>query len=312
MPDHPRLYRLWNLALGLVLLVGAMPLLLTLSLVLMATQGRQIFYRGPRLGKDREIFHIYKFRTLRPEATLATRDRVLPRNTRLETPVGRFLRACRLDELPQLFNVIKGDMNLMGPRPVRPEIAALHENSLGGYDLRFGVKPGLVGYTQSLMSHGTSKRIRNRFNARLCHRPARMARETIFLAWVGLGVLLATGRQLHAALVGDPMRRGWVRARNTTVRLSRDGQPVADGTAVWVSDHVIDIAVPTDLPEGPYEVELTHDLSPGGKRRKARCAGTLTAMAAAGGGITARLAIALNTEYGKYVFERYILRDTVV
>src|SRR3546814_779337 len=140
-----------------------------------------------------------------------TRHQVLAEGSNLETPLGRFLRYTRLDELPQLINVLMGDMNLMGPRPVRPEIADVVGGSITQYDLRFSVKPGLVGYTQCLMLHGTPKRMRNRLNARLCKQPASPLRELVFVAITGVAVLRCALRTLIER--GKTIRNGIWRER---------------------------------------------------------------------------------------------------
>ena len=189
-PRYPSLYRLYNIVAALALLLLALPLLLAISIALLATQGSSIFYRGARLTKDGRSFLIYKFRTLDASAAARlTKDRTLPRNTGAETRLGGYLRDTRLDELPQLLNVLKGDMNLCGPRPVRPEIAAIESERVPGYSSRFMVKPGLVGPAQALMSHGTSKRIRARFNNLACRRQVCLTAEIRLLAAIAIAVL---------------------------------------------------------------------------------------------------------------------------
>lgn len=212
-PRYPRLYRAYNIAAALLILIAAWPTLVLISLALLATQGREIFYRGPRLGKDSRVFQIYKFRTLNTAAAAQmTRDRTLPQNSGLETPLGKFLRDTRLDELPQIFNVLRGDMNLCGPRPVRPEIAAIESARIPGYATRFAVKPGLVGPSQALMSHGTSKRIRAMFNNTASRRPVSMASEIRLLAAIGWAVARRSATELYSRLA-RMLRRQWRRAR---------------------------------------------------------------------------------------------------
>lgn len=201
-PEHPRLYRAYNIAVATMIVIAAMPLLVLISLALFATQGGEILYRGPRLGKDSKVFQIYKFRTLNTAAAAqVTRDRTLPKNSGLETPLGKFLRDTRLDELPQIFNVLRGDMNLCGPRPVRPEIAGIESARIPGYATRFTVKPGLVGPAQALMSHGTSKRIRGMFNNTACRRPVSMKAEVLLLAAIGWAVLRRSASEFHSKVI---------------------------------------------------------------------------------------------------------------
>lgn len=208
-PKHPGLYRLWNLLVSSSLLLAASPIIAVIALALACTQGpRNIFYCGPRLGLGCREFRIVKFMTLRREAAGLTKDRVLPENASLETPLGAYLRDTRLDELPQLINVVRGDMNMLGPRPVRATIAAACRISVPAYDTRFEVKPGLIGYTQALMPHGADKAIRARVNSMLCHRPVNLARELLFISITGFCVMTKTVALSRSALrdllVGRP------------------------------------------------------------------------------------------------------------
>lgn len=198
----PQLSRLWNLTMALALVAFCLPLIVTIAALLALTQGpRNVFYAGERLGKDGKPFRIIKFKTLRDDAARVTRNQVLPANSGLETPIGKHLRDTRLDELPQLFNVVLGDMNMFGPRPVRASIAAQCRQAIPGYDVRFEVKPGLVGYTQALMPHGTDKAIRARVNAKQCRSQADLVQEVLFIAVTGLSVLAWTGRVALGALL---------------------------------------------------------------------------------------------------------------
>lgn len=200
-----------NRGIALCFIVMLLPLFLCISLALVVTQGTSIIYRGERLGRDKKVFHIYKFRTLdAKKAALVTRDRVLPEGTNIETPIGAWLRDSRLDELPQLFNVLNGSMVLFGPRPVRPEIASRLADEIENYDVRFSVTPGLVGFSQALMSHGTSKRLRARFNNRLCRRPVNHMANLVFVVRVGLAVLRKSATKVLEALRPDAaiLKRG--------------------------------------------------------------------------------------------------------
>jgi lipopolysaccharide/colanic/teichoic acid biosynthesis glycosyltransferase len=188
-------YRIWNACLALAILVIMLPLMAVITLALAVTQGNP-FYRGIRLGKDRRVFHIYKFRTLVPEAATATATRVLRSDTSLTTPLGGFLRDVRLDELPQLINVIRGDMNLCGPRPVRPAIASICEVQIPNYGDRFRVRPGMIGHPQVFMSHGTPKRIRSAYHRILMRRPANVTCELALMAITVLSLLAKLGRKL--------------------------------------------------------------------------------------------------------------------
>ena len=128
----------------LILLIFA-PLLILISLLVKITSSGPVFYNQKRVGKDGKLFTLHKFRTMAKDAerevgpVLAKRDD--PRVTRL----GRTLRVTRLDELPQLINVLRGDMSLVGPRPERPHFVKQHKAL---HELRLAVKPGLTGFAQ--------------------------------------------------------------------------------------------------------------------------------------------------------------------
>ena len=201
IPRNETFHRIYNLTLSGGLFLFILPPFLIIATALLVTQGRSIFYFGPRLGRNRKLFHVIKFRTLDNEkAKVITKGGVLPPGTGIETPLGGFLRDTRLDELPQLLNVIFGDMNLCGPRPVRPEIAAIYRCEVPNYDDRFAVKPGLVGHTQAYMNHGVSKVIRGRYNALLVRSPVNYAREIAMIALVGLCVLTRGGSTTFRSL----------------------------------------------------------------------------------------------------------------
>lgn len=182
-PTHPRAYRIYNISVGVALLLATLPFVAIISLLLLATQGASIIYRGRRIGCDDTTFEILKFRTLcsiRAEAL--TRNQALPADADIFTPMGRFLRDTRLDELPQLLNVIRGDMNICGPRPVRAEIRNLHSTLIPGYDTRFEVRPGLLGPTQAYFGHGASKRLRAKMNNAAVRRPVDIRAELALIA----------------------------------------------------------------------------------------------------------------------------------
>jgi len=137
--------------------------LVVLSPVLLATaiavrsDGGPAFYKQPRLTQDGKVFNILKFRSMCVDAEKYS-GAVLSagENDPRITKVGRFIRACRLDELPQLINILAGDMSIVGPRPERPEIAAEYEKELPEFQLRLQVKAGLTGYAQVYGKYNTT------------------------------------------------------------------------------------------------------------------------------------------------------------
>ena len=148
--------RLASVAVSILGMVLALPLLPFIVLAIRLSSPGPILYRQKRVGRDNTVFHCYKFRTMRADAeadtgpTWATDDD--PRITRL----GRFLRKSRMDEIPQLWNVCKGDMSIVGPRPERPEFVRALTQQIPHYQLRHGVRPGITGWAQIRYKYGNS------------------------------------------------------------------------------------------------------------------------------------------------------------
>jgi lipopolysaccharide/colanic/teichoic acid biosynthesis glycosyltransferase len=128
-------------AVSLVLLA---PLFLIIGLVIKFTSQGPIVYRGLRVGKDGRIFTIYKFRTVLIGAEEKLGAPLLTDRDAYYTCIGKFLMRTKLDELPQLVNVLKGEMNLVGPRPVRPIFLEELCGDIRRYPIRFAVKPGMA------------------------------------------------------------------------------------------------------------------------------------------------------------------------
>ena len=145
-----------------VLLFGivAVPLGLLLAAVVAATCGLPVLYRGDRVGRGGRMFTISKFRTLKRDAETRLGPYLgeeLVGRTELEyTRVGRWLKATQLDELPQLWNVLRGDMSFVGPRPIRPRFFEQLAGELPGYWQRLVVRPGLTGFAQVRRGYETS------------------------------------------------------------------------------------------------------------------------------------------------------------
>ncbi len=159
-PVSSVLNRIFNFLLALILIIISSPIFFILYLIIKIQDGGTVFYRGMRLGLNKTPFIMYKFRTLVQDAEGRIGAELLALKNNLETPLGKFLRNTRLDELPQLFNILKGDMDFLGPRPERPAIYEKYCKNINGYDKRFSVKPGLIGYSQLFTPHNTPKKIR--------------------------------------------------------------------------------------------------------------------------------------------------------
>jgi lipopolysaccharide/colanic/teichoic acid biosynthesis glycosyltransferase len=160
------LNRALNVIIALVALILLSPVFLLVAIAVKLTSRGPIFYTQTRVGLDRRwnkthhmydrrtqdlggaVFTIYKFRSMRVDAERHGQAVWATRNDSRVTPIGQFLRMSRLDELPQLFNVLKGDMNIVGPRPERPSIVLQLRTTIPEYALRQRVKPGITGWAQ--------------------------------------------------------------------------------------------------------------------------------------------------------------------
>jgi sugar transferase (PEP-CTERM system associated) len=137
-------------------LLATLPLLLILGPIIRLTSEGPVFYKQKRIGRDNKIFDCYKLRTMRTDAEAKSGAAFAVDNDPRVTSVGRFLRTLRLDEIPQLWNVLKGDMNLIGPRPERPEFVSHFEQEIPGYSLRNIIPPGITGWAQVRYGYGNS------------------------------------------------------------------------------------------------------------------------------------------------------------
>jgi len=133
---------------GFLLLLFSSPLMIILMVLIRTTSGKSIFYRQLRVGRYGRLFWIYKFRTMNDLAGKECKPTWTYPNDIRTTKIGKFLRTTHLDELPQLWNIIKGEMALVGPRPERPEFLPFIEDNLPQYKKRLSIKPGLTGPAQ--------------------------------------------------------------------------------------------------------------------------------------------------------------------
>lgn len=139
--------------LGLLL---TLPLLPLIALAIKLTSRGPIIYSQQRVGRDGAVFHCYKFRTMRADAEADIGPTWASDDDPRITPTGRFLRVSRLDEIPQLWNVLKGDMSFVGPRPERPEFVERLKKEILHYDWRHSVRPGITGWAQIRYRYGNS------------------------------------------------------------------------------------------------------------------------------------------------------------
>jgi exopolysaccharide biosynthesis polyprenyl glycosylphosphotransferase len=150
------LKRLVDIVLSLAGLAVFALLFPLLALIIKLDSPGSIFYRQERLGRSGEPFHILKLRTMVANAEQMTGAVFAQKGDRRVTRVGRFLRKTRLDELPQLLNVLRGDMSLVGPRPERPEHVVRLQEKIPFYRTRLAVRPGLTGWAQVRYAYGSN------------------------------------------------------------------------------------------------------------------------------------------------------------
>ncbi len=157
-PVQRRLKRGFDLVTASLLLACAWPLMLltALAIRLESGAGAPILYRQLRVGENGHSFALIKFRSMRTDAEHDGVARWASRNDDRVTRVGRFIRKTRLDELPQLWNVLRGDMSIIGPRPERPQFVDDFNIRIRYYSLRHCIKPGLTGWAQLRYPYGSS------------------------------------------------------------------------------------------------------------------------------------------------------------
>ncbi len=266
------IHRAWNIAVCLLILICVLPIFLTLALLVLILSGRPVFYVGERIGKGGIPFKMFKFRTLKAEVEKKIGASVVAENSRLITPMGKVLRDSRLDELPQLINILRGDMNLIGPRPVRRVICEENMKKIKNYDVRFRVKPGLLGHTQVFFPHGTYKAIRARYNNVLVNRETNLLSEAafiIFSAIISLKLIarsvLKTVRSAKSLTILKAENNRNVVFAPAPVTSGDNGTVIAKPvTAILVNSKKLVIVSPSPLQEGQISGQISVRKSKGG------------------------------------------------
>jgi sugar transferase (PEP-CTERM system associated) len=150
------LRRILSTMAAAIFLLLVLPMLPLVILAIKLTSPGPIFYSQKRVGCRARIFHCYKFRTMRPDAEADTGPTWACDDDPRVTRIGRFLRATRIDEIPQLWNVLRGDMSFVGPRPERPEFVEFLTREIPFYPLRHAIPPGITGWAQVRYKYGNS------------------------------------------------------------------------------------------------------------------------------------------------------------
>ena len=148
--------RLIDIVCSLILLVIASPIMLITAIVIKLYDGGPVLYKQVRCTRDQKEFSIMKFRSMRVDAEKDGVARLAQKNDSRITPIGKFIRKVRIDELPQLINILRGDMSFIGPRPERPEIIAQYMELMPEFAYRMKVKAGLAGYAQVYGKYNTT------------------------------------------------------------------------------------------------------------------------------------------------------------
>lgn len=148
--------RTMDILISGIVLVITLPFMLLTAIVVKLEDGGPIIYSQKRCTKDGRFFMLYKFRSMKIEAEKIGGAQLAKKKDNRITKVGRFIRATRLDELPQLFNILKGDMSFVGPRPERPEFVEKNCKEIPEFRYRMKVKAGLTGYAQVFGKYSTS------------------------------------------------------------------------------------------------------------------------------------------------------------
>lgn len=152
---YPFVKRSFDIFASLIACILLSPLFLVVAIAIKLYDGGPVFYTQDRAGKEQKVFKIYKFRSMITDAEADGMRRATENDDRI-TPVGKIIRATRIDELPQLLNILKGDMSIVGPRPERVELNEAYTKQIPEFAIRLKVRAGLTGYAQVFGKYNTT------------------------------------------------------------------------------------------------------------------------------------------------------------
>lgn len=155
-PENRFVKRTIDIMISLTALIIVSPVMIIIALLIKVYDRGPALFKQKRLTIDGKVFEVYKFRSMIVDAEKDGVARLASKNDNRITPVGKFIRMVRIDELPQLLNILKGDMSIVGPRPERPEIAEEYMKEMPEFEYRLKVKAGLTGYAQVLGKYNTT------------------------------------------------------------------------------------------------------------------------------------------------------------
>lgn len=321
-----------NAVLSATLIVAGLPLFVFIGLMLKLSDGGPVFYKGIRMGLSKNPFHMYKFRTLPVGSQKVIGAETL--QTKHEEVVSipafsRFLRDTRLDELPQLFNILRGEMDFIGPRPIRPEIYEAQAKQIKDFDARFSVRPGLIGYAQLFTPHSSPKRIRSLIDNRFVRRRRSLLWDLIVIFYtmgiVARDVAIKGSRLIWRDGIKRRVLRLYIELRrmeriptpDMSIALTDTDDAGAEPELYDINEFYFRMHAGGDLEGREHGFTIEAEIGRGEKRKKKRFRGRAT--------VYKRIPIPVGenrscyimqfepaSPLNKYILDQYILRRSII